>query len=227
MKVILPFIIYFFTTVSSFAQANATSRAMDNLYTKAKSQMKEGSYEAASTTFRLMLDKKDILPTDMAFHFAETLYMIGQYQNSKSFIQRYLNITGRGGEFYSQAIELQGMLALKSEEIKTCNLCNSFGYRLETCHTCHGEESIRQSCPYCKGKGISVCTACDGDGVIISRSNFKEIYKSCHVCDSKGYVTCPTCMGAKEINGECPTCHGQGKTSSTEICDHKQKNGTF
>ncbi len=206
----------------SEAQQPIISPAIQDLMKKAVDQMNDRKYEEANVTFREMLASKKVLPTNMSFFFAETLYMINQYHNSENFLNKYLDLAGKGGDYYTEATELQRLLTSRKDEIKTCNYCNVFGYRLDSCKLCEGKGSLVSTCYYCKGIGKTSCKTCQGDGVIVTKNIFDVAeYKSCHVCNTKGYHACKVCHGSKIVNNQCPDCLGSKFIASKIICDHK------
>ena len=105
-----------------------------DLMNKAKAEMKAEDYTAANKTFRKALATCKILPTDLSYLFAETLYVVHQYQNSLNFVEKYLGLAGQGGNYYDKAIELKGLLNAEFEKIKNCDYCNLSGYRYTTCY---------------------------------------------------------------------------------------------
>ncbi len=204
------------------AQPPIISNEIQGLMQKAVGQMNDRKYEEANLTFREMLASKKVLPTNMSFFFAETLYMINQYHNSENFLNKYLDLAGKGGDYYTQATELQTLLSTRKNEIKECNYCNVFGYRLNNCQLCEGKGSLVSTCYYCKGIGKTSCLTCQGDGVIVTKNIFDVAeYKSCHVCNTNGYHACKVCHGSKIVNNQCPDCLGSKFIASKEICDHK------
>jgi molecular chaperone DnaJ len=76
--------------------------------------------------------------------------------------------------------------------------------RLVTCEHCHGNRSEPG------GKGIEVCTTCQGSGQV--RQQQRTILGN--------FVTaapCPTCRGTGELNPEpCTVCHGRGRQIKPE-----------
>lgn len=204
------------------AQAPRISQEIETLMKKAVSEMNGRKYEEANLTFREMLASKKVLPTNMSYYFAETLYMINQYHNSENFLSKYIELAGKGGDYYAQALELQTLLTNKKNEIKDCDYCNVFGYRLSTCQLCDGIGSLASTCYYCKGLGKTSCLTCKGDGVIVTKNIFDVAeYKSCHVCQTNGYHACKVCHGNKIINNQCPDCLGSRLIATKKICDHK------
>ena len=88
---------------------------------RAIEEMNSGQYAEANVTFRKMLASKKVLPTNMSYFFAETLYMIKQFHNSENFVNKYLKLAGKGGDYYDQAVGLQKLLEDKKTEIRNTN----------------------------------------------------------------------------------------------------------
>jgi hypothetical protein len=189
----------------------------------AKKLMDEGRYDAAYTTFRDILSSGKVLPTNLSYYFAETLYHIGQYQNSQNFIDKYLKISGKGGDYFDEATMLSTLLLKEFNLISACNYCDVSGYRLIPCTHCHGVKNIIESCHLCNAAGITTCKKCEGEGVLIIIDVFNEKkYQTCDKCDGNGYHLCETCLGSKSIKLNCPVCLGSGFEKSEQLCDHKE-----
>jgi DnaJ-class molecular chaperone len=188
----------------------------------AKAQMDQGDYEEANKTFRRALATKKVLPTSMSYFFAKTLFVIHQNQNARNFVDKYIELAGRGGDYYDDAVKLKELIDIQFEEIKNCEYCNLSGYRYVLCDNCNGLGRTVEVCYYCNGHGTTSCPKCMGRGVIITTDQFgKQIYSSCDLCDSKGYITCPVCHGEGELSGICSVCLGTGKKVSNIICNHQ------
>jgi len=192
------------------------------LVATAKKQMEAGDYEAANKSFRKVLATNKTLPTEMSYLFAETLFVINQYQNSKNFVEKYLDLAGQGGDYYDKAIELNNMLDARFTEIRDCDFCNLSGYRYVVCDNCDGSGHSIEMCYNCKANGLTTCPKCTGNGVLISFNTFGERqYQSCSLCDSRGYIVCTVCHGEKNISGTCNVCLGTGQKVSSQICNHQ------
>lgn len=206
---------------STIAQDRKPSPEAHALLEQAKKKMEAGDYPQANLIFRRMLKLNSVLPTEMSYLFAETLYKVGQYENSMNFLKKYQDITDRSGDYYLLSVELEKELMLKLQEIRHCGLCDSHGYRLAPCEECHQTGKTQQECQLCRGKGIIACPVCTGAGVIISYDQFNtKQYRSCERCQSKGVVTCNVCQGEKEITSACPQCGGKGSLATNQLCDH-------
>lgn len=193
------------------------------LVDQAKSLMDKNDYEGANKAFRKALATKKVLPTSMSYYFAETLFVIHQNQNARNFVEKYIQLVGRGGDHYDEAVRLKQLIDDKFEEIRNCDYCNLTGYRYVLCDNCNGLGQTVEVCYNCHGNGLIMCPKCIGRGVIITLNPFGEqIYSSCDLCDSKGYITCDVCDGTKEIAGTCNVCLGTGKKVSNIICNHQE-----
>ncbi len=201
----------------------STDRQVDELLEVAIGQMNNGEYEDANLTFRRILKMKAVFPDQLSYLFAETLYMVHQYHNSRSFLDKYLRLAGPNGRYYSQAMDLKRYLDDEYELILVCKLCDSRGYRLIPCDLCHGTGEITDACYYCMGVGVNLCEVCKGNGVTTSLNAFSELqYHTCPNCLGKGQVPCKVCHGEKVIRESCPDCHGTHKKPGSEICDHEE-----
>ncbi|MCG8474249.1 MAG: hypothetical protein MI784_02015 [Cytophagales bacterium] len=203
------------------AQDNA-SLAMQEFYSKAKEQMVQGNYQEANVNFRKALSLKQKMPTDLCYFFAETLYQIQQFQNSENFINKYLELTGSHGKYFSEASALKKRLNDRLEAIKACSLCDSKGFRFGTCNFCSSSGQAAYQCPTCSGTGNLMCQKCMGEGILITKNSQNENrYSNCGQCKQKGYVTCPKCHGEKVLSGVCSICQGTKKTNGKTVCTHK------
>ena len=191
------------------------------LIAQAKEHMSNEEYEQANSLFRRALATKKTLPTEMSYLFAETLFVINQFQNSKNFVDKYIELAGQGGDYYEEAIKLQELLNGRFDQIRTCNLCNLSGYRYVTCDNCQGIGKTTEACYQCKGHGLTTCHKCIGKGVLITLNSLgQRKYESCDLCDSKGYLECNLCHGEKTLSGACSVCLGAGQKVSSQICNH-------
>jgi hypothetical protein len=210
---------------SEISYTQNQKESLNFYYEKAQVAMQEGDYENANSQFRKILKLGVKLPSEMPYLFSKTLYEIGQYQNSQSFLDKYFEIMGKAGTYYDNGLELKRLLDLQLNESLSCQYCDLSGYRLETCLTCQGEKQLLKKCDYCQAKGKVGCTACSGDGVLIQLGAMgNRSYKTCHQCQGKGISECPVCEGDKDLYTYCPNCLGSGRTSTESICNHTENN---
>ncbi len=208
----------------TWGQTESVSGEVQEMMERAVAQMNDGEYELANVTFRNILKQRTVLPTDLSYLFAETLYMIHQYHNSKNFLDKYLRLAGTTGRYYPQALDLKRYLDDAFEEILSCSYCNNRGYRLMPCNTCHETGVLTDDCYYCKAVGVNLCEVCKGNGVTTSFNAFNEVqYFTCQTCEGKGQVACKICDGQKILTETCPDCHGTHKKAGLDICDHQDQ----
>ena len=216
----LAFLIFLTFSISGYSQIGQKEYVNQQMQ-KGIMQLKDGDYVAANETFREVLKINAVLPTDLSYYFAKTLYELNQLSDSKNFIDKYLNITGKTGRFYNEALALDKQLKLKANGIETCHRCNIYGKRYVTCHNCLGDSTITETCYYCLGDSISSCQKCYGSGVLYSRGSFNEVlYATCDRCDGHGHHTCSVCEGTRVLDNTCPVCFGTGVEASDLTCDH-------
>ena len=189
---------------------------------QARTFMEEENYQQANVVFRKILSLNAVIPNDMSYLFAETLYVLGQYKNSQNFLTKYLTLTGRTGSYYQEALDLQELLDGEMRAVRDCEFCNGNGFRLAACSTCKETGYLSRTCTQCRGVGKVQCRKCLGEGVIISLDALgQRKYETCDNCDSKGIHECPSCLGKKFIEATCPTCLGTKKMQTSVICNHQ------
>lgn len=221
-KIFILFIAFQFSQAPVLAQTQIKNQQeARKLLAQAKEEMAAQDFHAANRSFRHMLDLKVALPTEMCYFFANTLYMLGQFENSLRFAEKYESLAGTGGEYYQDTQKLKALLKLENEKIRSCNICSNQGYVLSECHYCEGQGELHQSCLKCYGKKHTRCKSCEGEGLIIERDHFgRNNYQTCSNCLGKGFQLCPYCDGQGEKTQGCHVCGGNGKVSGSEICKH-------
>ncbi|MCZ6522194.1 MAG: molecular chaperone DnaJ [Bacteroidetes bacterium] len=191
-------------------------------YNAGVESFENGQFDEANKSFRRALSTNKVLPTNLSYYFAETLYHLGQHQNSKNFVDKYLSLAGYGGDFYEEASFLLELLETEFDAIKNCDLCNVFGYRLNPCDQCEASGIELTSCHQCNGVGNTICPKCMGKGVLITVDAFNQShYEECDKCSGDGHIVCELCAGNKVITRICVVCLGTKLKSSTIICNHE------
>jgi|TARA_R100000482_G_C5122723_1_gene146753 hypothetical protein len=215
--------IFFLISFASIAQGVPNLGQTDRWMKGALAAMERQDYTTANSIFRNLIDSGLPLPEEMPYYFAETLYQLGQYDNSSNFLNKYLEINGFRGANYQGAQELQKKLEGPLKDIIQCQLCDRKGYRLEPCSNCGGKQKLEQSCTYCRGKGIVGCSKCAATGMITKRNIFNIVeYFECDRCGGDGRLTCPNCQGSLKEISECKVCGGTGSLSTELICNHQK-----
>lgn len=223
--ILLVYILFGFTA-NSVAQRTNGDNTVKIYYEQALAYMEEGDYSKANLAFRKALSTNKVLPTDLSYHFAETLYQLGQYQNSLNFVEKYLSLTDSGDDFYEEAVLLRNELLGEFNAIKECMFCNVFGYRYVTCEECDEDGNLVSACNSCKGNGLTICRKCYGKGVLVSVDAFlQEKFAECDRCEGHGYEECAVCRGEMQIFQVCNYCLGTKQRTSTIICDHTAPEG--
>jgi hypothetical protein len=210
-----------FTLAPLTATAQVNLGQTDRWMKGALSAMERSDYQTANSIFRSLIDSGLPLPDEMPYYFSETLFQLGQYDNSSNFLSKYLELTGYTGQNYEGARLLKEKLKAPLARIEACDSCDRRGYRYGTCFVCEGKKQTQQGCSYCKGKGIVGCSRCGATGMIkkVNVFNIVELFE-CERCTGKGRLTCPECEGdGKEIS-ECKTCTGSGQLATDQLCDH-------
>jgi hypothetical protein len=203
-----------------FAQSSRQNQ-FNELMKMGKEQVKAKEYEQANMTFRRILTLDQTIPSEFCYYFATTLFHIGQFRNSRSFINKYYEIAGQGGEFSTDIKHLEKQVNAELKKIEACNLCDNNGYRYELCQICDGSGNVSKQCATCKGKGKTICSLCSGEGVVIRRNVFNSNeYHTCGRCKGTGIAACPTCEGSTMVESLCSECRGVGGTPTGGICDH-------
>lgn len=207
-----------------YAQVSPNLGNTSRLMTLATAAMEAGEFEKANEIFRQIVQSNAPIPSEMPYFFAETLYQLKQFDNSRNFLGKYLDLNGFKGQHYQEAKALESKLEQPLKEISACEYCDKKGYRLLTCTTCLGEKQIEQNCTLCKTQGIVGCSRCAGQGIVTKKNIFNILeYYDCERCSGTGRLKCPRCEGTHLEYGECRTCAGTGHLESEELCNHQEK----
>ena len=211
-------------SITAKSQQIQYDQEVSKYYNEGIAYFNDGDYHAANAAFRNALATNMVLPTNLSYYFAETLYYIRQFQNSRNFVEKYINLAGYGGDFYEEAIHLRELIDGEFQKIKDCQRCNSFGYRLISCERCETTGVEVTECPECKGTGNTLCPKCTGKGVLITLDAFNQNhYETCDKCQGEGVIVCELCEGHKEITRTCSLCFGTGIRTSNAICNHEDE----
>jgi hypothetical protein len=204
------------------ASAQVNLGQTDRWMKGALAAMERSDYQTANSIFRNLIDSGLPLPEEMPYYFSETLFQLGQYDNSQNFVNKYLELTGFTGQNYEPATRLKEKLKSPLAQILACEQCDRRGYRYESCTTCLGKKQLEQTCSYCKAKGVVGCSRCGASGMIKKVNVFNIIdFYECERCAGKGRLACPSCSGSGKEVSACKSCEGSGKTASAALCNHE------
>lgn len=212
-------------TKVAYSQVRPNLGNSTRLMNSALAEMEKGNFEKANTYFRQIIENGLAIPPEMPYFFAETLFELGQYDNSAAFLNKYLEINGYRGDNYEKAKNLEAELQSHLAAIAECRRCDRRGYRYEYCPTCHGDRQIQQTCSLCRQIGMVGCNKCMGTGIVKVRNIFNIVeYHDCDKCEGKGKITCPKCEGTLTEKSDCRTCKGEGRLTTEELCNHQPSN---
>lgn len=221
MKKLLTTLVLLLAIACCFNGAQAQQAQARELLHTAREQMAAEDFQAANQSFRKMLALKTVLPTEMCYYFAATLFALEQYENSLRFTEKYLQLAGAGGEFFKESQELKELLKDKMSHIRQCSSCDSQGYVLEACPNCEAVGQLRSTCSHCYGREHVQCPSCKGEGILIEKNQFNQhTYLTCQRCQGKGTGECPSCKGEGKTVQECGYCRGSGMLSTARLCTH-------
>lgn len=210
-----------FTAVDSSAQVNLSQT--DRWMKGALAAMERSDYQTANSIFRNLIDSGQPLPEEMPYYFSETLFHLGQFDNSQNFLNKYLELTGFTGQNYDYAVQLKEKLKDPLAQIQVCKLCDRRGYRYTLCPLCDGNKQVEQACAYCKANGVVGCSRCGASGMLKKLNIFNIVeFFECERCTGKGRLSCPSCGGSGKEVSACKTCEGSGKIASADLCNHAE-----
>jgi hypothetical protein len=180
---------------------------------EAISDMQRGNYVGADLLFRKILSMEVIIPDEFCFYYGETLFELRKYRLSKTFLDKYQELTDGAGTFSEETSTALAEVNKKISAIKKCADCDDDGFlvTLEDCHFCGGDGKISAPCSRCGGSGVEICPTCLGEGVEVLRTSFGRRYITCTTCNGIGSITCQKCLGTKIEYHLCDACGGTGK----------------
>jgi tetratricopeptide (TPR) repeat protein len=140
--------------------------------------MNIGNYETADAKFKHVLQNIKSVPSDLAYYFGENSYHMGLTRQSIDWLNKYIQLKGTSGKFYSQAVEFlkkaeTEMTIVKSGEVKEASEILSRNFDID-----------------CGPTGKVVCPICNGSTVVVKKSYLGDSYKTCVYCNRLGYLTC-------------------------------------
>jgi hypothetical protein len=141
-------------------------------------QMNRQEYEAANNTFRDVLDKARVVPTDLTFYFGKNSFYLGKYQQSIDWLTKYMELKGTQGQYYEECLSFlekskEAFRLVRKEEQESAKVILSSNYEID-----------------CGPSGKVVCPICKGRTVIIRKGPLGNTYQECPYSDSRGNLTC-------------------------------------
>lgn len=151
-----------------------TLRILDSAITHIDNE----EYALADKKLVYVLNNIKSIPSDVTFYFGKNSFYIEKYKQSVDWLNKYIQLKGTNGQFYSEAIEIlkRSEAALVKERTKT---------------SVKAEEVLSSKYDIeCGPDGKVTCPVCKGTTVIIVRGYLNDTYKTCGFCDKHGFLTC-------------------------------------
>ncbi len=211
MKYFIVVIIFFsllYTSQLSFAQTPKDT--LTNYYLEvAKGKVEEKKFTEANDIFKKIFALKNPVPDELAYFYGYTLLNLKKYSQSRTALNKYLELQGQEGPLSHKARE-----ALEEAD------CQETGYKDGSieCDVCFGDSTLEINCRQCKSKGIEVCPLCKGSGVTTSSNNFGNSYHTCQRCAGEKIVRCTLCKGNLKEKVICYNCNGKGRKKIRRKC---------
>ena len=175
----------------------------------AKQKIEEKKFTEANDIFKKIFALKAPVPDELAYYYGYTLLNLNKYTQSRSALNKYLELQGTNGP-----------LSQKAQEALTRADCKETGYHdvYMQCDVCYGDSTTEIACRQCKGKGIEICPLCKGNGVVMSATNFGTSYHTCHRCAGEKIIKCTVCKGTLKEKIICYNCNGKGRKKIRRKC---------
>jgi tetratricopeptide (TPR) repeat protein len=138
--------------------------------------MRQGEYEMANQEFLFILNNRKVLPPNLAYLFGRNSYHLNQYKQSINWLNKYLQLKGTKGMYYSDATRYLQLAEDQYLQIQRSKQKDVLVIE-EKDYDCGGLEKM-------------ICPVCRGSGVIIKRGPFGETYHTCPYSAGEGYLTC-------------------------------------
>jgi hypothetical protein len=138
----------------------------------------EQKYEAAELKFKYVLSHIKSVPSDLTYHFGRNSFHLGKYKQSIDWLNKYIQLKGTNGQYYSDAVEWkkkaeEEFLKEKAKDTEKIQQVFSMDYDID-----------------CGPTGKVTCPVCKGDHVIIKKGAFGNEYRTCPYCNEHGILTC-------------------------------------
>lgn len=171
----------FLTCLTTFGQVKFKAQ---NLIDEAVVLMKDSSYSQANEKFLEAVNIGGILPDDFCYHFGVNLYHTNYRPKSIAFLEKYIDLRGEEGQYYSSAIYYLNLLQpTETEIIKDTTGGDTTKLRLTY-------KNPADDVDPCEGHTEIICPICQGTGVVVKKNSFGDSYRSCEFSDPNGVMDC-------------------------------------
>src|SRR5436190_23101795 len=113
------FVILLFAVTPAFTQVRDDEKAQEYLnqqeqfkksqllreYDSALFLMDDEQYARADQKFRYVLANIKSVPSDLTYHFGKNSFYLGNFKQSIDWLNKYIQLKGTNGQFYTQAVE--------------------------------------------------------------------------------------------------------------------------
>lgn len=165
------------TSFKGFSQVKPETKTLIN---EAIELSQDSAYTTANEKFLAAINTKSILPDEFCFHFGVNLYYSKHPDQSLTFLEKYIQLAGKAGTYYTKAIYYIHLLTPDESEIITDE--NT------------GDTTIKYTDPNmpepCQAGDKITCPICNGTKVIVSKGAFGERYQNCEFSDEQGQMDC-------------------------------------
>ena len=174
MKYLIPiFLVACTLNVSAQGMDGAVSMKFD----RAVDLMMKGEYQEADKEFRELFKIMETLPSDLAYYFGRNSYHLARYKQSINWLNKYIQLKGTKGRFYEDATRY---LQFAEEEYLKENQARLKNMEVDLIG---GEYD-------CGGLEKMICPVCHGNGVIIVKGAFDNLYKTCPYSLGESFLSC-------------------------------------
>jgi hypothetical protein len=135
-------------------------------------------FEAADAKFRHVLSNIKSVPSDLTYYFGKNSYHLKKYKQSIDWLNKYIQLKGTGGQYYTDATEWKRKAEaefLKEKDVQSARAQEVLSRDFEI---------------DCGPSGKVTCPVCKGNHVVIKKGAFGNEYRTCEYCDDHGLLTC-------------------------------------
>ncbi len=139
--------------------------------------MEKGEYKAADTEFKEVMKSMEELPSNIAYYFGRNSFHLEKYKQSINWLNKYIQLKGTKGRFYDEAVKY---LQLAEDAYLELSRQNRIAIASEL-----------SSGDYdCGGLAKMICPVCHGNGVVIKKGPFDNVYQTCPYSLGESFLSC-------------------------------------
>lgn len=142
-----------------------------------------GENDLADSLFRVVLENKKVLPSELAYYFGKNSYYNQQYKQSINWLSKYVQLKGSRGLYFEDATK---HLKLAEEAYVVSLKSPNKGSEEEPISF---SEIVFLNEIECDSDSVT-CPVCQGSGAIVIDGKYEKVYKTCPYSGLKGYMSC-------------------------------------